>query len=268
MSDNNANTKPTTKPLKAVILAAGRGTRLQSEEAQIPKHMREVMGKPVLHYVLQSVNFIEDKKDIIIVVGYMKEMITKAFPEYSFVEQNLEKDYGTGAAVRCTEEAVGNFSGDICVLLGDAPLITQETLLNMRYEHLLNQNDCTILSCEINEVLGLGRIVRDRGGHFYEIVENKDATEEQKQIKEYNASVMLFDSKKLFEQLKNLKNDNKKREYYLTDVPKLFLANNYKVGVYKSKNEAEIYGADSIEDLNRIENILKRNSAKYKFCRI
>jgi len=263
MSDTiNANSKTGKNPIKAVILAAGQGKRLQSEQAQIPKHMRKAAGKPVLYYVLKSVDFIKDKKDIIIVVGYLKEMITEAFPEYSFVEQDLEKEYGTGAAVRCTEEAVGNYSGDIFVLMGDAPLITQETLLNMRHEHFVNKNDCTILSCEINEVLSLGRIIRDKNGNFCKIVENKDATEEQKQIKEYNASVMLANSKKLFEQLKNLKNNNKSGEYYLTDIPKLFLENKYKVGVYISKNEVEIYGADSLEDLERVEKIIIANSAK------
>lgn len=248
--------------LKAVILAAGKGKRLQSEEAQIPKHLRKVAGKPVLEYVLKSIDFIK-KEDIIIIVGYLKEMIMEIYPEYTFVIQDIEKGYGTGAAVKCAEETIGEFSGDIFILLGDAPLITKETLINMKNEHFINKNDCTILSCEINEVLTLGRIIRDKYGNFLEIVENKDASEEQKQnIKEYNASVMLADSKKLFEQLKNLKNNNKSGEYYLTDVPKLFLDNNYSVGVYKSLNAVEIYGADSIEDLNRIENIITTNSTK------
>ena len=248
--------------IKAVILAAGQGTRLQSEAARTPKAMRRAAGKPLLQYVINAVDFIQDKKDVIIVVGYLKEIIMQAFPEHMFVIQDLEQGYGTGAAVRCAEEAVGDFSGDIFILFGDAPLITKETLLNMKSEHIKNKNDCTILSCELNEVLGLGRIMRDKSGQFCAIVENRDCTDEQKQIKEYNASVMLADSKKLFEQLKNLKNNNNSGEYYLTDVPKLFLDNNYRVGVYKSVNQNEVYGADSIEDLKRIENIIISNSTK------
>ena len=248
--------------IKAVILAAGQGTRFKSEEAQTHKSMRRAAGKPLLQYVLNAVGFIENKKDIIIVVGYFKESIMQSFPEHTFVTQDMEKGYGTGAAVRCAEEAIGDFSGDIFVLFSDAPLITQETLLNIRSEHIKNKNDCTILSCEIDEVLGLGRIVRDGAGNFVGIVENRDCSDEQKQIKEYNASVMLADSKKLFEQLKNLKNNNARGEYYLTDVPKLFLQNNYRVGVYKSVNKNEIYGADSPEDLKRIERILPPNSTK------
>ena len=243
--------------VKAVILAAGKGKRLQSEKMQIPKPMREAAGQPLLYYVLKSIDFIQDKKDIIMIVGYLKEMIMQAFPGYVFVVQDIDKGYGTGAAARCAEEAVGGFSGDIFILFGDAPLVTQETLLNMREEHIKNNNDCTILSCEVNEVLALGRIIRDNSGNFCRIVENKDCTSEQKNIKEYNASVMLANSEKLFEQLKNLTNNNSSAEYYLTDIPKLFLENNYNVGVYKSKNKNEIYGADSIEELERIENIIK-----------
>ena len=248
--------------LKAVILAAGKGTRFNSEEAQIPKHMRKADGKPLLYYVLKSIDFIENKKDIILIVNYLKETIMEAFPECTFVVQDMSKGYGTGIAVKCAEETVGEFSGDILIHSGDMPLITQETLMYLQNEHLTNKNDCTILSCEVDDVLTLGRIVRDKSGTFLEIIENKDCTDEQRKIKEYNTSVMLFNSKKLFEQLKNLKNNNKKGEYYLTDVPKLFLDNNYKVGVCKSINNYEIYGADSIEDLIRIENILKRNSTK------
>ena len=249
--------------LKVVILAAGRGNRINSKEAQIPKAMREAAGKPLLYYVLNAVDFVQNKKDIIIIVGYFKESITESFPEYTFVEQNFEQGYGTGAAVKCAEEAIGEFSGDILILFGDAPLITTETLNNMKNEHIKNKNDCTILSCELNEILNLGRIIRNETGGFCEIIENRDATEEQKKnIKEYNASVMLANSKKLFEQLKNLKNNNKSGEYYLTDIPKLFLENNYKVDVYKSLNQIEIYGADSIEDLIRVEKILSSISAK------
>ena len=248
--------------IKAVILAAGRGTRLQSDEAQIPKHMRIAAGKPLLHYVLKSIDFIKTKKDIIMIVGYLKELVMEAFPEYMFVEQDMEKAYGTGAAVRCAERAVGDFAGDILIHSGDMPLITRETLIYLRNEHIKNKNDCTILSCEVDDVLTLGRIVRDDSGNFLKIVENRDCTEEQKQIKEYNTLVGIYNSKKLFEQLKYLKNNNKSGEYYLTDVPKLFFENDYKVGVCKAINNYEIYGADSIEDLKRIENILIGNSAK------
>ena len=250
--------------LKAVILAAGKGKRLNSEVLQIPKHMRKAAGKPILEYVLKSVDFI-GKKDIIIVVGYMKEMIMEYFPEYTFAIQDDENSlgYGTGAGVRYAETAIGEFSGDILVLMGDMPLTSQETLIKLYNKHKNNNNYCTNLSVEINDILSLGRIIRDENNNFCGIIENKDATEEQKQnIKEYNTGNAIFNSTKLFEQLAHLKNNNKSGEYYLTDIPKLFLENNYKVGVYKSENAHEIYGANSIEELELIENIIKAISAK------
>jgi len=250
MADNN---------LKVVILAAGKGKRLQSENTHIPKAMRKANGKPLLHYVLKSVDFV-DKKDIIIVVGYLKEMIMEAFPEYTFVVQ--EEQLGTGHAVKCAEKEVGDFSGNILVLMGDMPLITRKNLLNLIYEHEKNNNDCTNLSYEINELLVLGRIIRNENEKFCGIIENKDCTDEQLKITEYNSGNAVFNSKKLFKHLTDLRNNNKSGEYYLTDIPKLFIENNYNVGVFKSRDDKEIYGVSSEEDLNFIEKILKQSSAK------
>ena len=250
------------KNLKVVILAAGKGRRLNSEEAQMPKHMRLVAGKPILDYVLKSVDFVP-KEDIFIIVGFMKEMITNEYSEHTFVDQGTEYGYGTGAAVRYAREAIGEHEGDILVLMGDTPLISRETLFGLYQHHRESGNDCTNLSCEINEVLALGRIVRDGDGNYLGIVENRDATDEQKQnIKEYNTGNAIFNSKKLFEQLPNLEPNEKNGEYYLTDIPKLFLEKKYKVGVCKTKSPEEIHGANSAEELALIEKILKANSTK------
>jgi len=256
------NTEP--KNLKVVILAAGEGTRFNSEDAKMPKAMRLAAGKPMLHYVLQSVDFVKNKKDIIIVVGYLKETIMEAFPEHTFVIQQIDRSlgYGTGYAVKCTEREVGDEAEDILVLMGDMPLVRKETLLNLYREHKEKNNECTNLSVEIDENLALGRIVRASDGSFLEIVENRDCTIEQRKIIEYNTGNAIFNSKKLFEQLANLKNNNKSGEYYLTDIPKLFLEQGYRVGVHKSKNETEIFGANSMEELRVIEKILRDNSTK------
>jgi bifunctional N-acetylglucosamine-1-phosphate-uridyltransferase/glucosamine-1-phosphate-acetyltransferase GlmU-like protein len=252
------------KNLKAIILAAGKGTRLHSEDILMPKHMREAAGKPIIYYVLKSVDFI-DKKDILLVVGHMKEAIMEKFPEQNFVIQDVINNplgYGTGAAVRYTQKEIGDFVGDVMVLMGDAPLVTEETLINLYIEHKKNNNDCTNLSYEINDNLTLGRIIRDKNGNFLEIIENRDANEEQKKITEYNSGNAIFNSKKLFEQLGNLKNNNKSNEYYLTDIPKIFMRNNYKVGVYKSANSKEIHAVNTKEDLDYIEKIITANSTK------
>ena len=131
------------KNLKVVILAAGKGRRLNSEEAQMPKHMRLVAGKPILDYVLKSVDFVP-KEEIFIIVGFMKEMITNAYSDHMFVNQGTEYGYGTGAAVRYAREAIGEFEGDILVLMGDTPLVSRETLFGLYQHHRESGNDCKI----------------------------------------------------------------------------------------------------------------------------
>jgi UDP-N-acetylglucosamine diphosphorylase/glucosamine-1-phosphate N-acetyltransferase len=241
--------------MKAIVLAAGPGKRLQSETAQIPKHMRKVAGKPILQYVLNAINFI-NKEDIIIVVGFMKEMIIEAFSEYSFTIQ--EELLGTGHAVKYAKDKLERYKGNVLILYGDMPLIEQSTLKNFIEYHQTSKNQCTILSCYIDEYMPLGRIIRDDkdSEKFLGIVEEKDCSAEQKNIREYNTGVMIADSEKLFEELENLKNNNNNKEYYLTDIPKLFSEKNYNTGVYKSKNKHEIYGANTIGDLQAIEKIL------------
>ena len=241
--------------MKAIILAAGKGKRIKSETMQIPKHMRKVAGKPILQYVLDAVNFI-DKKDIIIVVGFLKEMIIDAFEGYNFALQ--EEQLGTGHAVKCAKDKLEGYKGNVFVILGDTPLLEKSTLENMMKYHQTNKNHFTILSCYTDEYMPLGRIIRDDKDteKFLGIVEEKDCTAEQKEIREYNAGVMLFDSEKLLEELENLKNNNNNKEYYLTDVPKFFLEKKYKTGVYKSQNKNEIYGVNTIEDLQIVEKIL------------
>ena len=241
--------------MKAIILAAGKGKRIESETAQIPKHLRKVAGKPVLQYVLDAIDFI-DKKDIIIVVGYLKEMIMDAFSEYNFVIQ--KEILGTGYAVKCTKDNLEGYKGDVLIIPGDTPLLEKDTLEKFIKYHQDNKNHCTVLSCFNEEQLQLGRIIRDSkdSEKFLAIVEDKDCTPEQKNIREYNTAVMIADSEKLFEELENLKNNNNNKEYYLTDVPALFLEKNYKTGVYKTENQNEIYGVNTLEELQLVEKII------------
>ncbi|MHC1694498.1 MAG: NTP transferase domain-containing protein [Eubacteriales bacterium] len=239
--------------MKAIILAAGKGKRLGSEEAMLPKVMRRANNKPLLEYVLNSVDFLE-KADIILVVGYMMNKITSAFPEYPFCVQDEQK--GTGHAVKCAEELLKDYSGNVMVLCGDAPLTKKSTLKKLMDFHESCGNDCTILSSHVDKELKLGRIVRDMSGAFIGIVENQDCDSEQIKITEYNTAIYIFDSKKLFASLNELRCDNKQNEYYLTDVPKIFMNKSYKVGVLPEADEYELMGANTIEDLLEIERIL------------
>ena len=240
--------------VKAVVLAAGKGTRLQSEKYNLPKVMRLAAGRPLLGWVLDELDFI-DKKDIVLVVGYMKESVIEAFGSYPFAVQ--DKQLGTGHAVVCARDAVGeDFDGAVLVCCGDMPLITRETYQALVETHRANGNVCTMLTGTSSIDLPYGRVVRKADGSFQEIVEQKDCTPEQLNIRELNAGVYVFDAKTLLESLSHLKNNNASGEYYLTDAPALMLAQGLKVDVCKRDLGSEIIGVNTPEQLAEVERVL------------
>ena len=242
--------------MKAVILAAGKGKRLHSEQFSAPKVLREANGKPLLRYVVNNLSFIPDKKDIIIVAGYKKEMVFNAFNEgYTFAVQ--DEQLGTGHAVNCAREALKDYDGPVLVCYGDMPMFKKETYENLVKVHEEAGNDCTILTGVSNRGLAYGRIIRDENGDFKCVVEDKDCTPEQKKINELNVGIYVFDSKKLFSCLGELKNSNAQGEYYLTDVPAIMMSKGYKIGTYTTHDDTEILGVNTPEELALCESLLK-----------
>lgn len=242
--------------MKAVILAAGKGKRLHSEQFSAPKVLREANGKPLLRYVVNNLSFIPDKKDIIIVAGYKKEMVFNAFNEgYTFAVQ--DEQLGTGHAVNCAREALKDYDGPVLVCYGDMPLFKKETYENLVKVHEEAGNDCTILTGVSDRGLAYGRIIRDENGSFKGVVEDRDCTPEQKKINELNVGIYVFDSKKLFSCLGELKNSNAQGEYYLTDVPTIMMSKGYKIGTYTTHDDTEILGVNTPEDLALCESLLK-----------
>jgi len=239
--------------LKAVVLAAGKGTRLQEGDSDAPKVMRTAHGKPLLWYVLEALSFIE-KKDIVIVVGYKKDEIIECFSGYTFSEQ--AKQLGTGHAVMAAQPELRGFHGAVLVCYGDMPVIKRETYEAFLREHFEQGNDCTILTGESSIPLPYGRILRDRNGAFLHVVEDRDCSPEELSITELNSGVYAFRSPMLFEALKELKNDNVQGEYYITDVPAIMRAGGARVGVYKRDLGREILGVNTPEQLAQVEEIL------------
>lgn len=240
--------------VKAVILAAGKGTRLQSEQFQLPKVLREANGQPLLHYVLEALNFL-NKADTVIVAGYMMDKVVARFPDYPYAVQAEQK--GTGHAVQCAREQLQNFDGTVLVCCGDMPLIRRETYEALLAEHEKNDCPCTFLTGTCGEDLPYGRILRDENGGFLRVVEDKDCTPEQKQIKELNAGVYAFDCKELLSCLDLLKNDNAQGEYYLTDVPELMRQKGGKIGLCCVELGEQIIGVNTVEQLQQVEEYLK-----------
>ncbi len=243
--------------MKAIILAAGKGKRLHSEQFTLPKVMREANGRPLLGYVTDSLSFI-DKKDTIIVVGYKREKVMESFPGYVFAYQ--EEQLGTGHAVNSARELLRDYDGPVLVCYGDMPLFTSETYRNAFARHAETGADCTIITGVTDMPLAYGRIIRDEYGSFVTVVEDRDCTPEQKLIRELNVGVYIFDSKKLFEALGSLRNNNAQGEYYLTDAPEIIRENGGKIETYTINDGEQLLGVNTPEELALCEKLLSRRA--------
>lgn len=239
--------------LKAVVLAAGKGTRLQTAGVEIPKVMRLAAGRPLLAYVCEALDFIPEK-DIVLVIGFLREQVIEAFPNCSFAVQ--EQQLGTGHAVACAMETLRDFEGDVLVCCGDMPLLRRDTYRSLVEIHRAEGNACTLLTGTTDDALPYGRIVRGADGRFAAIVEEKDCTPEQRAIRELNSGVYLFRAGALRETLGRLRTDNAQGEYYLTDVPALLLAEGEKVGVCRRELGDEILGVNTPEQLELVGKLL------------
>ena len=242
-----------TKQLKAVVLAAGKGTRLYTNDSDAPKVMREACGKPLLWYVLEALSFIE-KKDIILVVGYKKESVTSCFTGYPYAVQ--KEQLGTGHAVMAAKDELENHNGALLVCYGDMPAIKRDVYEKLLQTHFEERNDCTILTGESKLQMSFGRILRDENGGFLHVIEEKDCTPEQLEITELNTGVYVFDTAKLLSALKELKNDNAQGEYYITDVPAIMKGHAAKIGLYKRNLGDDIIGVNTLPQLEMVERIL------------
>ena len=241
------------QPVKAVVLAAGKGTRLQTEGITLPKVMRQAAGKPLLHYVLQALSFLP-QEDVILVVGYGKDDVLSAYPDYPHAEQTEQK--GTGHAVASAAQLLQDFAGDVLVCCGDMPLMKRESYEALVRRHQEEGNTCTLLSGVAEEELPYGRVLRDAGGNFSHIVEDKDATPEEKAVRELNAGVYVFRCQPLLEALKHLRCENAQGEYYLTDVPALLMAEGGKVDACPACTPREMLGVNTPRQLMEVETIL------------
>ena len=211
------------KKTAAIILAAGKGTRMKSDK---PKVIFELADKPMINRVVETANKI-DSDLIAIVVGYKKEQVIDVVPKndnIKFVEQVQQN--GTGHAVMVTEEIFKDFNGDVFILCGDVPLLRYKTLRKIQEQHREHNASCTVLTAFMEDALRYGRIVRNPDGNVQRIVEFKDATEEEKEIKEINTGIYCFDSKDLFTALQSIDNNNNQKEYYLTDTLEILNSKN------------------------------------------
>ena len=241
--------------IAAVILAAGKGTRMGATDK--PKVMFEANGKPMVEYL---VNAVKDASvdDITLVVGYMKETVTDYFKDrVKYVEQ-IEQ-LGTGHAVLMAEDSLKDTSNAIITCYGDMPLFKSETIKSLieTYEREKPAIAMLTVKFEDPEFWAFGRIIRDEKGEVAGIVEQKDATTDQLKIKESNPSFIIFNSKFLWDNLKNLNTENAQGEYYLTDMIKVAKDKGQKIVAVPVSEENEVLGVNTPEQLKEVEEILR-----------
>ena len=245
--------------IRAIIPAAGKGTRLQAISGDLPKAMFCVNGQPMLEIVLENINFVEND-DVYIVVGCAKEKIMEHFGDrHHYVEQ--KQQLGTGHAVMECAPAFEGYEGSVLITFGDMPLFRREEMLKMCQQHQANGAACTMMTAENPDLTFWARVTRDEAGNFKAIVEGKDCTPEQAQIKELFSGVMVFDSKALFDILPQMGCANAQNEYYVTEIPELMVKNGLKVETYFTKDGNDLRGINTPEDLHMCEKILKERHA-------
>lgn len=241
--------------LKALVLAAGKGTRLQTEGVDLPKVMRLADGKPLLHYVLKGLSFLPPQ-DIILVVGWKRESVLSAFPQYPHAVQ--ESLNGTGGAVQFAAPLLRGYEGHLIICCGDAPLMKGETFQALARTHLADGNACTLLSARLPQGDGYGRILREADGTFQRIVEARDCTPEQAAVTEVNTGTYVFHVPALLSVLDQLNNDNTQGELYLTDAPALLKARGKRVGLCDTCSPNEMLGVNTVEQLVQVESLLRQ----------
>ena len=249
----------TDRCVKALILAAGKGTRLRTEGVDLPKVLRLADGKPLLHYVLSALDFLPPE-DVILVVGYQREAVLAAYPQYPHAVQ--EPQHGTGHAVQCAAPLLEGFDGHVIICCGDAPLMKQETFQALVDTHLREGSACTLLSAILPEGGNYGRVLRGADGSFQAIVEERDCTPEQRQVREVNTGTYVFHVPELLSSLGRLKNDNAQGELYLTDVPALIKAAGGRVGLCDTCSPDEMLGVNTPEQLRQVEELLRKRGER------
>lgn len=240
--------------IKALVLAAGKGTRLQTEGIHLPKVMRLADGKPLLHYVLSALDFLP-REDVILVVGYQKEAVLEVYAQYPHAVQ--EEQRGTGHAVQCAAHLLDGFDGHVLICCGDTPLMRGETFQSLVDLHLKQGNACTMLSAILDEGGSYGRVLREKDGSFKCIVEARDCTPEQAAVREVNVGAYLFRVPDLLAALEQLTDDNAQGELYLTDCPAIIKAAGQRVGVCDTCSAQEMLGVNTVEQLQEVEDILR-----------
>ena len=245
--------------IKSVILAAGKGTRMKSNT---PKVLHQIFDKTLLGYVIDAVNNTGLADESFVIVGHQAERVEEfVSANYTNAKTVLQSpQLGTGHAVSMVCPSLENFDGEVIILCGDTPLIQADTLKKFIEYHREIKSDITVMSAIFDDPTNYGRIVRNPDNSLNSIVEEKDATAEQKQIKEVNAGIYCLNWAKIKPAFSQLKTNNAQGEYYLTDIIQWGNNNNLSVNANPLQNNEEIFGINSKEHLAQASKILNKRT--------
>lgn len=255
----------TPAPLDVLILAAGLGTRMRSRTAKV---LHQLGGRPLIAHVCRTATAL-DPNHIYVIIGHQAEQVKQAVRDELgasgaiFVTQTEQR--GTGDAVMVARDSLADANSTLLVLSGDVPLVHAETLAALIHQHRTHRGRgaaCTLLTVKLDDPRGYGRIIRDSEGRFERIVEQKDATAEEKQLNEINAGIYCFDTRALFRALERVKPENAQGEYYLTDVPGILRADGEDVSIFLHTDAREVSGINTRVELAEFENILRRRTLR------
>lgn len=234
-------------------------------KSQLAKVLHELDGKPLIAHVCRTAAKL-DPRQLYVVVGHQADQVRSAVEadvgnKVEFVRQVEQR--GTGDAVRAAKDSLSAAASTLLILSGDVPLIKSETLEKLIAAHSSDAAACTILMVRMENPTGYGRVVRDETGGFQKIVEQRDATEEERQIREINSGIYCFDSDKLFAALEEIRPDNSQGEYYLTDVPAILLRKHERVALFPHTDVREVSGINTRAELAEFENLIRRRTIRH-----
>jgi bifunctional UDP-N-acetylglucosamine pyrophosphorylase/glucosamine-1-phosphate N-acetyltransferase len=249
------------KPLNVLVMAAGLGTRMKSNRAKV---LHELGGLPLIAHVVRAAQALGPQA-ILVVVGHQAEEVERAaLAEVGDLARAVlqAQQRGTGDAVESARSELENTDSLVLILSGDVPMIKTETLRKLIEHHNNARANCTILSVRLENPTGYGRIIRDEADSFQKIIEHRDATEEQRGVKEINSGIYCFDAKDLYRALRKVEPANDQGEYYLTDVAEIILADGGTVSVYLHGDSREVSGINTRAELAEFENLIRRSAIR------
>ncbi len=243
--------------IAVIILAAGMGTRMKSDKAKV---LHEIAGQPMIIYVVAAARKLAGD-DIIVVIGNQAQTVRNTLSGFgNLIFAYQDKQLGTAHAVFCALPNIPEHCEEVVVLCGDVPLIQPDTIAGLVEDHLADERDISLLAVELDNPTGYGRVLLDENQQVTRIIEEADATAQQKEIKLINAGIYCINKRFLREALPKIGSDNAQGERYLTDIMEIGYREKKKMGVRAAADSRQILGVNTYQDLEMVDVIMKKQS--------